>query len=540
MDCLRKIIIPVCLAALALPLSGCQFNGMLEAFQEVGVGSGSQASAQSSTLSTNVSSSHEIAADWLIPTPFPFPYESSATYSTSTKLTPVAEKPPLVVQDDLWWHFRQNMHWDLRLDEKRVQQELRWFKRHPEYLQRLESRLQNYLPYLFEQTQLKNMPAELALLPIVESALDVYAFSHGGAAGPWQFIRGTALHYKLSINEWYDGRRDVVASTAAALEYLEDLHNRFDSWELALAGYNAGQGNVSKALRKGQKRDFFVLALPRETRAYVPRLLALAAVVKSPESYGLTLPVIKKRQSFTTLNVHSQFQLSNLAELLPLNLDELHAWNPSINKWATPPAGPHRIIVPASIARDKVQYLIDAIPANQRVDWQEVTVKPGDTLSQIAARYRTDVSALKIANGLSSSRIRQGKKLLIPNPAVTQSGPPDRVAGLSTHTVKAGDSLWSISRKHKASMKSLMRLNHIGPKDPLGIGVELALPGGKSAKKKIVRKVRYKVRRGDSLARIASKFNVSVQEIARWNRLDTNRYLQPGQGLLVYVNVVGG
>jgi membrane-bound lytic murein transglycosylase D len=433
------------------------------------------------------------------------------------------------------------MHLPRHLDKKRVQQEIAWLTRHPGYIKRLESRLQTYLPYLYTQTQLRGMPAELALLPVVESALDTFAFSHGGAAGPWQFISGTARQYGLPINTWYDGRRDIVASTDAALDYLSDLHSRFGDWYLALAGYNAGQGNVSKALRRKPGAHFFDLKLPRETRAYVPRLLALAEVVANPEKYNLELPMVVPGETFATLNTHSQFQMDKLAGVLGLDLEALYKWNPAMNQWATPPDGPHRIIVPVELDLASAQANIDAVPATARVDWTKVKIRQGDTLSTIARRHGTDVASLRTANNLSSNNIRAGRELLIPmNAQALASGPQSftRGRGQATYEVQAGDSLWSVAKSHKVSLASLMRANHVGPKDTLNVGRQLSIPGTASAQK-VIRKVRYKVRRGDSLARIAYKFKVTVSQIVNWNNLDRSKYLQPGQGLLVYVNVTG-
>lgn len=441
---------------------------------------------------------------------------------------------------DLWRDMRADMALELHLDHPRVQQELKWLKRHPTYLKRLQPRLQNYLPYLYSQTQLHSLPAELALLPIVESALDTFAFSHGGAAGPWQFVSGTARQYGLDINDWYDGRRDVVASTDAALRYLTYLNKRFDDWYLALAGYNAGQGNVSRAQRKNPGAGFFDLRLPTETQAYVPRLLALSAIIKHPEQYGITLPEVVPRTTFHSLNTHSQFQLTKLSEALDLEMDEIYRWNPSLNQWATPPKGPHRLIVPAHVDAQLAQQKIDAIPAQQRVDWREIRVKNGDTLSQIARRHGTDVTSLRLANNLSGSTIRAGKKLLIPKHAAALKTTPRGAKGDLDYVVAAGDSLWTIARKHNVNMTKLMRNNHLGPKDTLAVGKTLRIPGVSTGKRKVTRKVHYKVRNGDSLAKIAGKFNVSIGQIANWNKLDTARYLQPGQPLQLYVNVVGG
>jgi membrane-bound lytic murein transglycosylase D len=454
--------------------------------------------------------------------------------------TDYAKSPFVPPKPDLWRDLRNNMHLELYLEQSRVQQEIRWLQRHPEYFKRLQPRLQAYLPYLYTQTQLKSMPAELALLPIIESALDTFAFSHGGAAGPWQFVRGTARQYGLDINDWYDGRRDVIASTDAALQYLTDLHKRFDDWNLALAGYNAGQGNVSRALRRRPGGNFFELRLPKETQAYVPRLLALAAVVKDPNAFGITLPEVVPLTTFRTLETHSQFQLTKLSSAIGIDIEEIYRWNPALNQWATPPRGPHRIIVPAIVDIAAAQAEIDAIPSKQRVDWTEINVQEGDTLSQIARRHGTDVTSLRLANNLSNSRIRAGKKLLIPTHAEALKTTPRSASGNLAYVVQPGDSLWTIARAHKVKLNKLMRNNHLGPKDTLSVGKTLKIPGTTAVTRKVTRKVHYKVRKGDSLARIAGKFNVSINQIANWNKLDAKRYLQPGQGLLLYVNVLGG
>ncbi len=507
------------LAAVALVLSSCQIQ---ESNQDV-----------SALIQANSIDRHY--PGWLTT-----PSETQQVAAQATPLsTPIPAVPKLLPPPDLWQLMRKGMRMHKHLDQVRVQQEIRWLKRHPKYFLRLQSRIQRYMPYILKEVQLRGIPTEIALLPIVESALDPFAFSHGGAAGPWQFIRGTARQYGLSINDWYDGRRDIIASTNAALNYLTYLEKRFGDWNLALAGYNAGQGNVSKALRRKPDAGFFDLNLPRETKAYVPRLLALAAVIDNPKNFGIELPVIQPRQSFTTVNVHSQFQISKVAQASGLSEKQLYEWNPALNQWATPPLGPHRIILPVDIDLQATQVAIDATPANQRVDWTEIVVRPGDTLSQIARRHNTDITALQIANKLHGSRIRSGKKLLIPTSAQTMNHTPHRNSVMETYVVKPGDSLWTIARLHKVKLNNLMRHNHLGPKDTLSVGKKLSIPGTGKVRK-VVRKVRYKVRSGDSLARIANKFNVTVSQITNWNRLDRKRFIQPGQGLLLYVNVVGG
>jgi membrane-bound lytic murein transglycosylase D len=450
-------------------------------------------------------------------------------------------------EPNLWAELIDGFQLDRHTDQKRVQQELRWLKRHPSYLHNMRGRLERHLAYIHAQVEARGMPSELALLPIVESALDPYAFSHGGAAGLWQFIPATAKRFGLQRNWWYEGRRDPVAATDAALDYLEVLHNRFDDWYLALAGYNAGEGNVSRAKRRApQGAGFFELKLPRETSAYVPRLLALAELVANPDAYGVTLPALEPEVPFEVVNTGSQMDLSVISRVTDIDVETLYQWNPALNQWSTPPSGPHHLILPAELA-EAAAARIAAVPADERVAWLRVTVRPGDTLSQLAARHRTDVASLKQANGLRNARITAGDSLLIPKtPAAISNSITSRNQG-TTYVVQNGDSLWTISRAHNIPINKLMKTNHVGPKDYLRVGQKLTLPGGSGSPMAVsasretqIRKVRYGVRRGDSLARIATKFNVRVADIVSWNKLNARDYLQPGQTLLLYVNASTG
>jgi membrane-bound lytic murein transglycosylase D len=338
-----------------------------------------------------------------------------------------------------------------------------------------------------------------------------------------------------------------VAATDAALDYLEYLHKRFDDWYLALAGYNAGEGNVSRAKRRAPEgAGFFELKLPRETSAYVPRLLALAELVANPDAYGVTLPALEPEVPFEVVDTGSQMDLSVISRVTDIDVETLYLWNPALNQWSTPPNGPHQLILPAELA-EAAAARIAAVPADERVEWLRVTVRPGDTLSQLAARHRTDVVSLKQANGLRNARITAGDSLLIPkSPAAISNSITSRNQG-TTYVVQNGDSLWTISRAHNIPINKLMKTNHVGPKDYLRVGQKLTLPGGSSSPMAVsasretqIRKVRYGVRRGDSLARIATKFNVRVADIVNWNKLNAKDYLQPGQTLLLYVNASTG
>lgn len=470
------------------------------------------------------------------------PAGASTTVMTVEPVTvPVIAKKTIAAPPDLWAQIRSSFALDHALNQRRVQQELAWLKRHPQYLPRIRERMQRYLPYIHAEVRRRNMPGELTLLPIVESALDPYAFSHGGAAGLWQFIPTTAEHFGLPRNWWIDARRDPVLATGAALDYLEHLHSRLDDWYLAVAGYNAGEGNVRRALRKAKGNTaFWDLDLPRETSAYVPRLLALAAIIADPKSHGLELPSLDPEPAFATIDTHGQFDLAKAASVLELDVATLYEWNPALNQWATPPDGPHHLHVPVALA-EAGQAAISAVPEDQRVHWLRVEVAQGETLSHLARRHHTDVATLRRVNRLPSTRIRAGQALLIPRSSEAATAyPVARRAAEGDYQVKPGDSLWSIARAYEVPLNRLVKVNQIGPRDVLRVGQRLAIPGAgasPAAGRDVIRKVRYGVRRGDSLSTIASKFNVAVRDIAQWNALDVDKYLQPGQKLLIYVNV---
>lgn len=454
-----------------------------------------------------------------------------------------------IAESDLWADIRAGFRLDRHLHEPRVQQEIRWLERHPSYLLNMETRLARHLAYIHHAVRERGLPSELALLPIVESALDPYAFSHGGAAGLWQFIPATAQRFGLDRNWWYDGRRDPVAATDAALDYLETLYAQFGDWQLALAGYNAGEGNVMRAQKRApEDAGFFELKLPKETSAYVPRLLALAELVASPEERAVTLPELSPEVPFAVLEMGSQTDLSVISKATGIDLDTLYLWNPALNQWSTPPAGPHQLLLPKEDA-DHAAAKLAAIPASDRVQWLRVTVNRGDTLSGLARRYRTDVASLRQANNLHGSTITAGDTLLIPktSDALSNTTIASRTEG-TTYVVRSGDSLWTISQAHKVPLNALMRSNHVGPKDYLRVGQKLTLPSVAKAmpvsvngsRQAEIRKVNYGVRKGDSLARIAAKFNVRVADIVSWNALNPSDYLQPGQKLQLYVNASTG
>jgi membrane-bound lytic murein transglycosylase D len=453
------------------------------------------------------------------------------------------------------------------VERPEVARQVAWFVRHPDYLERVLDRARPYLPHVAEAVEARGLPTELAFLPVIESAFDPFAYSHGRAAGLWQIIPGTGRRFGLKQNWWYDGRRDVVESTRAALDYLEYLHGLFEGdWLLAVAAYNCGEGTVRRAIRAnqsaGRPTDFWHLRLPTETRNYVPRLLGLATVISDPDYHAVPLPEIPNGAAFAAVELDGQIDLAVAAELAGIELAELQALNPGFNRWATDPDGPHRLLLPVESA-EPFSLAVAELPAAERVRWHRHAVRQGDTLGAIARRYGTTVSVLQAVNGLSGTTIRAGSHLMVPTATRGVSDYPlsaaNRLASTqsreragrvrSEYTVRNGDSLWSISRRHGVGVRELAAWNGMAPGDTLSVGRTLvvwqhtasgtaaARPGAPPTAAPQVRRINYTVRRGDSLHRIANNFRVSVADIKRWNSLDGNRYLQPGQRLILHVDV---
>ncbi len=465
------------------------------------------------------------------------------------------------VSDDLWVRMQNGISFDIPQNQRVISQR-NWYLKHPSYLERVAKRAEPFLYYIVQELEANNVPVEMALLPIVESAFDPFAYSHGRASGMWQFVPATGERFGMKQNWWYDGRRDVVASTQGAIKYLKYLNKFFDGdWMLALAAYNSGEGRVRRAVknnaRKNKPTDFWSLDLPKETRAYVPKLLALADIIKRPDAFNIKLYEIQNKPVITQVDIGSQLDLAKAAQLADLSLAELQHLNPGFNRWSTDPDGPHYLLIPNNKI-EKFTAGVNKLSEKERLAWQRYEIKNGDSLSQIANKFNTSTALIKQVNKINGSQIRAGKHLLIP--VATQSldsyifSQEQRLAktqskkqkGLKTvHTVKSGDTFWDLGRKYKVSSKSIAKWNAMAPRDTLKLGQKLVIwqkttmTASKSSpsEQAIMRNIRYKVRRGDSFARIADKFNVTIKDIERWNSLNRKKYLQPGQMLKLSVDV---
>ena len=477
---------------------------------------------------------------------------------------PAAE--PTLPPGDLWERIRDGLQVaDAR--DPRIDQQLRWFAANQEYLDRVVTRAQPYIRFIADELERRGMPQELALLPIVESAYDPFAYSNGRAAGLWQFIPGTGRRYALKLNWWYDGRRDVHESTRAALDYLQDLHDEFGGdWLLALAAYNSGEGRIHRAVRANLKAhkptDFWHLRLPRETAAYVPKLMALKRLVTDPDAYGIAWTPVPDTQYLARVELPGQIDLAIAAGLAGISMREFYLLNPGCNRWATDPDGPHTVVVPLDV-RDLFLERLAKLPREDLTRWQRHTVVAGETLYSIAQQNRVSVEMVQMLNQLEATTLSVGQDLLVPTSALpmsTYAGEfasaltgrlPDEpsVDQRITYTVAAGDDVWRIARDHGVAAAQIARWNSIDPNDPLTPGSEVVVwqaetsPDGNSIQPVLYeplatsRAINFVVRRGDTLARIATRFGVTVEQLAQWNKVPKNKKLRRGQRIKVRVDV---
>jgi membrane-bound lytic murein transglycosylase D len=308
------------------------------------------------------------------------------------------------------------------IDNPRVEEELQNFLKHPKSLLTLQRRAQPYLYYILDELEAKKLPGELALLPMIESAFQVNARSQAAAAGLWQFTPATADTFGLKQNWWYDGRLDVVASTEAATRYLKQLNKKFNgNWLLALASYNVGPGRVQKELRKNTEQalqpDFWALDLPRETREYVPKLLAIAKLFAHAEKYHLPLHPIPNEPFLKTVHIDTQLDLTKAAELAGMPLDEFLHFNPAFNHAITGPHDSYKLLIKANKVAS-FKHKLAQLPKSERVKWQQYTVKPGEDLAAVAKLHGISVDTLIIINGLQTDKVAVGSILRIPPESV--------------------------------------------------------------------------------------------------------------------------
>ena len=385
-------------------------------------------------------------------------------------------------EDVIWTRLRKGFRLS-HISNPRIEQEIRRLQRSPNAFRALMARSEPYLYHILNRIEAAGLPTELALLPAVESGYRTHVYSPDGAAGLWQFMPATGRMLGLDQDWWFDRRRTVPASTEAATLYLEQLNARFSGdWLHTLAAYNAGAGTVNRAIsragHRGEATDFWSIDLPGETDRYVPRLLALSAIVADPDAYGLDLPEISDQPYFAATSTGGQIDLNVAAQLADMAVEELLALNAGHKRWASPPEGPHELLLPVDRV-EQFEVALATLPKEERMRWQRYRIQSGDTLSRIARQHGVTVQAIRRSNGLKTSHIRAGRDLLIP----------------MSESVTIAD-----SASNQLARQSLS----------------------------------YRVRKGDSLYTIAQRFQVSVPDLKRWNQV--GRYIRPGEKLTVFVD----
>jgi membrane-bound lytic murein transglycosylase D len=481
---------------------------------------------------------------------------SVATIDEHLYIPPVEEKSPeaspIHVHESVWERLVHQFDLPECSDNEKSLKWAQWYADHPEYMSRIFKRAQPWIFHITNEIEERGLPGELALLPIVESAYDPFAYSRGRALGAWQFIASTGKNYGLNQNWWYDGRRDVWASTDAALEYLSTMADMFDGdWLLALAGYNSGENRVARQVRKnraaGRPADFWNLKLPRETRGYVPKLLGLTCLFKYPERYDFQPPATPDKPVIAAVDIGQQADLVLVAQMADVPIDVLFTLNPGYNRWATSPDGPFRVVLPIDGAERLEASLADT-DLSTLMRWDQVVVQNGDTLSAISARHDVPVSVLRTSNNLRGDLIQAGQKLRLPrddqllvDPAYAQAAAELQnlqsgliAADQISHRVRRGESLSVIARRYRVSVRDLQRWNNISDPRKLRAGKTITVfhqpaqqppaSGGS---------VKYVVQRGDSLWSIANKYKVKVTDLRSWNSLGNDSLIQPGQSIRI-------
>jgi len=401
-----------------------------------------------------------------------------------------------------------------------------------------------YRPMIVQALHAEGLPEELSWLPLIESGFKVNACSPARALGLWQFIASTGYKFGLERTEWIDERLDPHKSTQAAIAYLKELHALFGDWSTALAAYNCGENIVLKAIRSQKVNyldNFWDLyrRLPCETASFYPRFLAVLHIVQQPEKYGFVLPPVDNVIAVEKVDIDRQVHLQTIADALGISFTQLKELNPELRNDVTPPA-PYTLKVPEGMAKQLIAQLADIPVWSPAVPSYSVhKVRPGDTLSIIAVKYRTTPKAIAAMNGIAQDQpLVQGTKLKIPY-GKTASPAPAKQSRFSTvlkenlteHVVQEGDTIWDIAERYHTTVKNLQALNQLSGTD-LVVGQVLVVTENPDSLQRL-KTMRYTVQKGDSPSTIAKKHRMKLNDFLKLNKLTKNARLMPGDTLLV-------
>ena len=414
--------------------------------------------------------------------------ENHAASLTVTMLTPPS---------DLWERIRRGFAMpDLQNDLVRDREQ--WYSTRPDYMARMTERGRKYLFHIVEELERRNMPSELALLPFIESAFNPQAVSSAKAAGMWQFMPATGKSFELTQNAFRDDRRDVLASTRAALDYLQKLHRMFGDWHLALAAYNWGEGSVGRSIARnraaGLGTSYTELSMPAETRMYVPKLQAVKNLVAAPQAYGATLPIIENHPYFQTVTINRDIDVALAARLAEVDVNDFRALNPSLNRPVILAAGTPQILLPWDNAAIFTANLLAQGNAQLAtwMAWQAPgSMKPVDAARRVGMSEKELRDINRIPNGVM---IKAGSTLLVPRPASVRHDVTEHVADTAQLNLS-----------------------------PLPLLARRSVRAGK----------------GDTVASVARRYRVPVSNVAEWNDVATSATFRTGQAITLYVAARG-
>ncbi|BBP45745.1 lytic transglycosylase [Thiosulfatimonas sediminis] len=461
-------------------------------------------------------------------------------------------------------------------NEGHFEHSVSYYKKRQKHLIEVSKRAKPYLYYIVEEVKARNMPLEIALLPMVESGFKAHAKSHAQALGLWQFMPATGKSLGLENNWWYDGRRDVVKSTEAALTYLQRHYDNTQDWLLALASYNAGYGNVLKAIKRYQAQNaktetmpsFWQISpyLPRETQNYVPALLSIAYLIEHNTKYDIAIEPIANQPFFDVIELNHQISLSAVAANTKISADLLAKLNPAYVRQATPPQGPHHILLPI----EKQSLFNQAYRQNAQsfeVHWQRHRIQNGDYLGKIASHYGTSVNAIKKLNRMNSNFLRVGQTLLIPivsdnssliatnksnplktlQPSASAPAAPMPVKSEAQkhnkpssspsiqekiiYQVKSGDTLSEIAQQNGVEIQQLREWNRLAKNAPLHIGQTIVMDKAAMQNQQLI----HQVKSGETLSEIALAHGIEVKQIMAWNQLSSAKNIRPHQELRIWL-----
>jgi len=474
----------------------------------------------------------------------PMAHHSVTQALPMSPLDPALQHNELEALPDLWLRIRQQMQIEVP-DRADIRREIAFYAGKQKFFNEVASRAEPYLYLIVNELEKRNMPIELALLPIVESAFNPAAQGNG-PAGLWQMVPGTARNFGLKVQSGYDGRKDPLSSTYAVLDYLQHLHDSLgNDWLNAVAAYNTGEGRIMAAVARntarGKPTDYWSLHIPARFVQTMPKWLAMIELIRSPQDHRLQLPVIANKPVVGLTRIAGAVHLQNAADIAGISVNELKRLNPAFRLAMTPKGKDFPLVLPLTAveAFEQQRHLLKTVAVTTPTETtkRSYKVKSGDSLGSIAARNKTTIKKLRQLNRLSSDSLKVGQTLQLPGSSTTSMVATNNQTKNQSYQVKSGENLWTIAKKLRIDAEELRVYNKLRSDVHLQPGQTLKVPkpsSVKSARNNSVNKTAmHTVKKGDSLDRIARKYKIKLSDLLLWNQLKTNSTLTPGQQLLL-------